>query len=163
MKNLQRIRKAAGMSQSQLAQASGVNFRTIQAYESGLKDINAAAGIRLHQLAQALSCTIESLLELGTTEPPLTILQALLLFSTHVPWSADQCLELIRHIEHGSADIYTQKGVQYLATHLYDDPACPLTVQARIDQAIDQWAAEHPDEAQKITRVPAMEDIPHAP
>lgn len=63
MKNLQRIRKEAGMSQSKLAEASEVNVRMIQYYEQGTKDINRAEGMRLYQLAQALGCTIEDLLE----------------------------------------------------------------------------------------------------
>ena len=63
MKNLKRIRTEAGMSQSKLAEASGVNVRMIQHYEQGIKDINRAEGMRLYQLAQALGCTIEDLLE----------------------------------------------------------------------------------------------------
>ena len=63
MKNLKRIRTAAGLSQSKLAEASGVNVRMIQHYEQGEKDINRADGMRLYQLAQALGCTIEDLLE----------------------------------------------------------------------------------------------------
>lgn len=63
MSKLQTIRKAKGLSQSQLANASGVNRRTLQDYEQGSKDINKVAGITLYKLAQALDCTIEDLLE----------------------------------------------------------------------------------------------------
>ena len=160
MKNLKRIRHDAGMSQSQLAQASGVALRMIQAYEQGSKDVNRAEGLRLYHLAQALSCTVEELLELDAAEPPMTITQALLLFSKHVPWANAQCLEIVRHIELGAKDIYTTKGVQYLAKHLNADPECPQTVQEQIDKAIDQWAKEHPEEAKSITRATSVEDAP---
>ena len=63
MKNLKRIRTEEGLSQSKLAEASGVNLRMIQHYEQGEKDINRAEGMRLYQLAKALGCTIEDLLE----------------------------------------------------------------------------------------------------
>ena len=160
MKNLKRIRHDAGMSQSQLAQASGVALRMIQAYEQGSKDVNRAEGLRLYRIAQALSCTIEDLLELVPDETPMTITQALLLFSQHVPWAEAQCLEIVRHIELGAKDIYTTKGVQYLAKHLHADPECPQTVQEQIDKAIDQWVKEHPKEAKSITRAPSIEDVP---
>ena len=160
MKNLKRIRHDAGMSQSQLAQASGVALRMIQAYEQGTKDINRAEGLSIYHLAQALSCTVEDLLELDAAEPPMTITQALLLFSQHVPWAAAQCLEIVRHIELGAKDIYTTKGVQYLSKHLHADPECPQTVQAQIDKAIDQWEKDHPKEAKSITRAPSIDDVP---
>lgn len=64
MSKLQDIRKANGLSQSKLAEKSGVNFRMIQNYEQGFKDINKAQAITLYKLAQALDCTIEDLLEL---------------------------------------------------------------------------------------------------
>ena len=152
MKHLKRIRTEAGLSQSKLAQASGVSLRMIQAYEQGTKNINRAEGLSIYHLAQALSCTVEDLLELDTAEPPMTITQALLLFSKHV--------EIVRHIELGAKDIYTTKGVQYLAKHLHADPECPQTVQEQIDKAIDQWVKEHPKEAKSITRAPSIEDVP---
>ena len=39
---LQNARLAAGLSQSQLASAAGLNVRTLQCYEQGAKDINGA-------------------------------------------------------------------------------------------------------------------------
>ena len=63
MTNLKRIREAAGLSQSKLAEASGVNVRMIQYYEQGVKDINSAAAATVNKLAQALNCTVEDLLE----------------------------------------------------------------------------------------------------
>lgn len=62
--NLNRIRTAAGISQSKLADLSGVNIRMIQYYEQGQKDINKAQGDSLYRLASALGVKIEDILEL---------------------------------------------------------------------------------------------------
>ena len=61
--NLQRIRKERGMSQSQLAEASGVSIRMIQYYEQGANDINKAEAQTVWKLAQALHCHMEELIE----------------------------------------------------------------------------------------------------
>lgn len=63
MKNLKRIRKDRGMSQSQLADASAVSIRMIQYYEQGANDINRAEARNVYKLAKALNCTMEELLE----------------------------------------------------------------------------------------------------
>lgn len=63
MTNLKRIRKEAGLSQSELAEKSGVNTRMIQHYEQKVKDINAAGALTVCKLAQALDCTVEDLIE----------------------------------------------------------------------------------------------------
>lgn len=67
MKNLQRIRKAAGLTQQQLADAAGLNVRMLQYYEQGYKDINGAAALTVYRLAQALGCQVQDLLELDDT------------------------------------------------------------------------------------------------
>ena len=64
MSNLKRIRKALKMSQTELSEKSGVNVRMIQHYEQGFKDINKAQAITLYNLAQALNCQIENLIEI---------------------------------------------------------------------------------------------------
>ena len=63
MKNLKRIRKERGMSQSQLADASTVSIRMVQYYEQGANDINRAEARNVYKLAKALNCTMEELLE----------------------------------------------------------------------------------------------------
>ena len=63
MSKLQERRKAKGLSQSQLAKASGLNVRRIQDYEGGFSDINRAAAISVKALADALGCRMEDLLE----------------------------------------------------------------------------------------------------
>lgn len=61
--NLKRLRKAAGLSQNALAEASGVPLRTIQQYEQRRKNINKAQAEYLVILAQVLCCDVQSLLE----------------------------------------------------------------------------------------------------
>ena len=60
---LKEKRQQAGLSQSQLAERSGISFRMIQHYEQGVKDLNKAAAITVYTLAQALGCTVEDLVE----------------------------------------------------------------------------------------------------
>ena len=62
-KNLRRIRRAAGYSQSELSRLSGVNIRNIQLYEQGVQDINRASAATLASLARPLACAIENLME----------------------------------------------------------------------------------------------------
>jgi transcriptional regulator with XRE-family HTH domain len=63
MTKLQDRRKAAGLSQSGLAEKSGVGVRIIQSYEQEHRDINGAALTTGKALADALGCTIEDLIE----------------------------------------------------------------------------------------------------
>ena len=60
---IQEIRKARGLSQRQLAEASGVNVRVLQHYEQGFKGINKAAAETVKALADALGVRMEDLLE----------------------------------------------------------------------------------------------------
>lgn len=64
MSKLQDARKASGLSQSKLAEVSGVGVRMIQDYEQKHKDINGARAITVYQLAKALDVTVEDLLEI---------------------------------------------------------------------------------------------------
>lgn len=63
MSNLKRIREERNITQAKLSEITGVNLQMIQKYEQGVKDINKAQGITLHNIAQALECKIEDLLE----------------------------------------------------------------------------------------------------
>ena len=64
MSNLKDMRTRRGMTQAQLADAAGVNIRLVQDYEQGHKDINRAAAITVYQIAQALRCAVEDIIEL---------------------------------------------------------------------------------------------------
>lgn len=60
---LQVFRKELGLTQAELAEASGVSLRSIQLYEQGEKDINRAAADTVRRLSQVLRCTMEELME----------------------------------------------------------------------------------------------------
>ena len=61
-------RTSAGLSQSQLAKASGVNIRIIQSVEQGWRDVNKAEAITVYKLSRALNCCMEELLDLPEEE-----------------------------------------------------------------------------------------------
>lgn len=63
MTNLKETRLAKKMTQSKLAEISGVNLRTLQDYEQGRKDINKAEAMTVYKLAEALDCNVWELLE----------------------------------------------------------------------------------------------------
>ena len=55
-------REEKGLSQSQLADKSGVSLRLIQAYEQGYKDINKAQVLTVLQLAEALEVDVYNII-----------------------------------------------------------------------------------------------------
>ena len=59
---LQAARKAAGMSQSQLANAAGISVRILQDYERGGRDLNGAKLVTILKLCNALSCSLRDIL-----------------------------------------------------------------------------------------------------
>lgn len=60
---LKAMRERVGMSQSQLAEKSGVSVRMIQHYEQGVKDLGKAQAITVLKLTRVLRCRIEDLIE----------------------------------------------------------------------------------------------------
>lgn len=56
--NLQKLRQAAGLSQSQLAKAAGVSVRVYQNYEQGVRDISKAQLSTLLRICRALKCRL---------------------------------------------------------------------------------------------------------
>ncbi len=63
MTNLKRLRLKSGLTQSQLAQITGLNLRTLQYYEQGINKIDQARLTTLLKIAIALECKIKDLLE----------------------------------------------------------------------------------------------------
>ena len=55
-------REEKGLSQSQLAEKSGVSVGIIKAYEQGYRDINKAQVVTVLQLAEALECDIYNII-----------------------------------------------------------------------------------------------------
>lgn len=70
---LKAAREAAGLSQSQLAAAAGVNVRMIQYYEQGSKDFNVAKLATILKVCNALKCRITDVL---TDEETISLLLA---------------------------------------------------------------------------------------
>ena len=63
MSNLKKMREAAGLSQSKLAEKSGVKLRVIQGYEQGYRDIDGAGLEILVSLSLAIGCKVPDILE----------------------------------------------------------------------------------------------------
>ncbi|MBO5070969.1 MAG: helix-turn-helix domain-containing protein [Roseburia sp.] len=61
--NLKRIRMMVGLSQSELAELSGVSLRQIQLFEQRQRDINKTQVTNVLRLAGALGCRMEELVE----------------------------------------------------------------------------------------------------
>ena len=59
---LKEMREKKNLSQSQLAEKSGVTLRVIQAYEQGYKDINKGQVVTVLALADTLDCNIREIL-----------------------------------------------------------------------------------------------------
>ena len=60
--NLKWIRQYRGLTQQRLAALSGVSYALIQRYESDYEEINRASVATIYKLAQALGCSINSLM-----------------------------------------------------------------------------------------------------
>lgn len=60
--SLKNTREAAGLSQSKLAELSGVKVRVLQEYEQGRRDLNGAKLSTLLHLCKALGCGLEDII-----------------------------------------------------------------------------------------------------
>ena len=59
---LQAARQAAGLTQQQLADQTGISLSTIQKYERDAKDINSAKLLNLLKITAALKCQLKDIL-----------------------------------------------------------------------------------------------------
>ena len=57
-RNLQRLRKAVGLSQSQAATLTSLNVQVLQQYERGARDINGAKLATLLKFCKAYKCRL---------------------------------------------------------------------------------------------------------
>ncbi len=69
--NLQRLRKAAGLSQSQLAKLTGINVQVLQQYERGARDLNGAKLVTLLKICNALECRLADIITDEETQEQL--------------------------------------------------------------------------------------------
>ena len=60
---LKRIRENRGLSQTELAEQSGVNLRNILMYEQRVHGTDKAQANVLYKLSRVLGCNVEDLLE----------------------------------------------------------------------------------------------------
>ena len=70
---LQKLRKAAGLSQSQLANKAGIRVQVLQQYEQGVRDLSGAKLAALLKLCNALECRLADIV---TDEETLELLKA---------------------------------------------------------------------------------------
>lgn len=70
---LQKLRKAAGLSQSQLANKAGIRVQVLQQYEQGVRDLSGAKLATLLKLCNALECRLADIV---TNEETLELLKA---------------------------------------------------------------------------------------
>lgn len=70
---LQRLRKEAGLSQSQLAKKAGIRVQVLQQYEQGVRDLNGAKLATLLKLCNTLECRLADIV---TDEETLELLKA---------------------------------------------------------------------------------------
>ena len=59
---LKQNREKANMSQTELANKTGISLRTIQSYEQGQKNLNGAKLVTLLKFCNALDCTLDSII-----------------------------------------------------------------------------------------------------
>lgn len=62
-KALKEMRQAKGLSQSQLAEKTGINVRTLQHYEQGSKNFDHARIDTIVRICVALDCKLEEIIE----------------------------------------------------------------------------------------------------
>ena len=60
--NLKTLRELKGISRKELADRSGISFRSIQDYEQEHKELRSAKAETLHRLAEILDCSMEDLI-----------------------------------------------------------------------------------------------------
>ena len=67
---LKQVRKTKGLTQRELAVATGISLRTLQHYEQGSKDLNLAAAITAYAIAKALDVEMTELLDIPEPKTP---------------------------------------------------------------------------------------------
>ena len=61
---LKRIRVSAGMTQNELSALSGINIKSIAAYEQDPQKINKASSESVYNISDCLGCSMEDIMEL---------------------------------------------------------------------------------------------------
>lgn len=66
--NLEKARRAAGLTRKQLAKRSGISMRTIAECEQGRSNINNSRAVMVSDLADALGVPVKSILNPRTED-----------------------------------------------------------------------------------------------
>lgn len=67
---LKQVRTAKGLTQKELAEATGISLRTLQHFECGARDLNQAAALTVYAIAKALGVEMTELLDIPDEESP---------------------------------------------------------------------------------------------
>lgn len=62
-KKLKQRRIACGFTQNQLAEASGINIRSLSCYEQDAEKFNKASVTAVMKIADCLGCTVEDIID----------------------------------------------------------------------------------------------------
>lgn len=65
---LKQVRKAKGLTQKELAEATGMSMRTLQHLEQGARDLNGTAALTVYAIAKALGVEMTELLDIPEPE-----------------------------------------------------------------------------------------------
>lgn len=60
---MKELRERVGLTRKELAEKTGINYRTLEAYEQGRKDIDSAKLKTLLLLCSALDCNLDELIK----------------------------------------------------------------------------------------------------
>ena len=103
---LQAVRKAAGLTQQQLAEKSGVSYSLICKFESGERNIKLAGASRLTKLCEALGCrmrdivTDQSIIDWDENTPPMLKQMQIIMEQIEIEATAER-LQRLQDIKNG--------------------------------------------------------------
>lgn len=113
--NLRTLRELKGISRKDLAELTGVSFRSIQDYEQGHKELSSAKAETILKMAKALGCTMEDLISCVD-------------LSYYKPSELGQSVWDSGESEHTIFDGVSDDEVRYTLMHK-DDPAAELLLE----------------------------------
>lgn len=89
---LKHMRESKGLSRKEVSERSGINFRSLQDYEQGHKNIASAKGDTLYRLSLVLGCTMEELI-IGEVRNNESLVGHLQMYADYIdkcyPWKDD--------------------------------------------------------------------------
>ena len=89
MSKFKKLRKQRRISVAELSRLSGISKRTLEKYENGEREINKARAIAVYNIAKALNCSIEDLLDLEDERKDMVVKMTkyeLFKFNNEINW-----------------------------------------------------------------------------